>query len=226
MSQPVIGVITLGDQVTAPGAATAALAGAGAGNVDNGAHRVKVTFVTASGETEAGTQSGAATVVNKAADGKIAITGIPVSSSALVTGRNVYMSDVAATGFFLLSNGTIANNSATTLTANDSDATLVASTAAPSTNTTSVAKNLQTALIAGGLTGFPALAQLILSPTGGGSASLSSSADIGSETAGLPLGDSLNLYATSPRDPVETANQYLFSDTVNQTIAFYARPIL
>ncbi len=38
----------------APTVVAAALAGAGAGNVDNGAHRYLATFVTADGETDAG----------------------------------------------------------------------------------------------------------------------------------------------------------------------------
>lgn len=225
MSQPVIGIITLDGQVTTPTAPTVALAGAGIGSVDNGAHRVKVTFVTGVGETEAGAQSGVVTVVDKTADGKVAISNIPVSASALVTGRKVYMSDVAGTGFFLLSNGTISNNTATTLTANDSDATLVASTAAPATNTTTAAKALQAALIAAGLTGIPSFAQLILSPVAGGGVSLSSNANIAAEADGFPLGDSTNLYAVSMADPVESAGQYLFSATVNQKVAFYARSI-
>lgn len=229
MAIPVMGTITLDDQVTAPTAATVALAGAGSGNVDNGAHRVKVTFITDVGETAAGTQSSAVTVVNKAADGKVAITAIPVSTSPLVTGRNVYMSDVAATGFFLLSNGEIADNTSTTLTANDSDATLVASDAAPSANTTTVAASLydalEAAIVAAGYAQIVAFAQLILSPVSG-VVVLSYDPDIGAALDGFPIGDSVNFYAISPGDGVSVTGQYLFSETPGVIVAFYARPIL
>lgn len=119
----------------APTAATVALAGAGAGNVDNGAHLVKVVFTTAAGHTQGGTASAAVTVVNKAVNGKVAISAIP-TGSVFTTGRAVYMTAAGGSVYYLLSNGTIANNTATTLTANDSDATLLASTVLAATNTT------------------------------------------------------------------------------------------
>lgn len=119
---------------TAPGAATTALAGAGAGNVDNGAHLVKVTCYTPGGETTGGTASNSTTVADKTTNGKIALTGIPTCST-IATGRRVYMTAAGGSSYWLLSNGTIANNTATTLTANDSDATLTASTAIPISNT-------------------------------------------------------------------------------------------
>lgn len=117
-----------------PSAATTALAGAGAGSVDNGAHLVKVTCYTGAGETSGGTASNSTTVADKTVNGKIAISSIPTCSS-FATGRKVYMTTAGGTSYFLLSNGTIANNTATTLTANDSDATLSASTAMPTSNT-------------------------------------------------------------------------------------------
>ncbi|MBK7493564.1 MAG: hypothetical protein IPI17_17770 [Nitrosomonas sp.] len=52
------------NQEPAPGALTVAL-GSGAGNVDNGAHRYVVTFVTSDGETQAGDVSSSVTVVDK-----------------------------------------------------------------------------------------------------------------------------------------------------------------
>lgn len=119
---------------TAPGAATTALAGAGAGNVDNGAHLVKVTCYTPGGQTTGGTVSNSTTVADKTVNGKIALTGIP-TCSPLATGRKVYMTAAGGSSYFLLSNGTIADNTTTTLTANDADATLTASTALPTTNT-------------------------------------------------------------------------------------------
>lgn len=230
MSIPVIGTITLDGQVTAPGAATVALASpAAAGNVDDGDHRVKVTFVTGVGETEAGTQSAIVSVVDKAVNGQVAISAIPVSTSPLVTGRNVYMTEAGGSDYFLLSNGVIANNTATTLTANDSDVTLGGNTAAPATNTTteslSLFDALEAAIIARGFPQIVAFAQLILVATSG-NVSLSTDADISAESEGIPISDWANFYAIGPRDAVNVAGQYLFSETVDATVSFYARPIL
>lgn len=114
----------------APDAPTVALAGA-AGNVDNGAHRYRVTFVTASGETEGGTISAPVTVADKTADGRVAVTGIPIGGSA-VTARKLYRTVAGGSDYFLLA--TIADNSTTTYTDNTADAGLGA--AVPSVNTT------------------------------------------------------------------------------------------
>lgn len=216
MSKPFIATITLDGQVTAPGAPVAALAGLGAGNVNSGTHSYKVTFVSASGETEAGTASNVVTTA--AGDGQVALSAIPVSTSALVTSRNIYRTEAGGAAYKLLT--TIANNTATTFADNVADASLT--TAAPSTNTTTAAKELAAALIAAGYAGVLGMAQLILSPVGG-TASLSTDADIATEAAGLPLDTSANFYATSMRDPVQTVGQYLFSATVDQQIAVYAR---
>lgn len=117
----------------APGAVTAALASpAVAGNVDNGAHRYLATFVTASGETQAGTISSAVTVADKTVNGKVSLTAIPVGG-ALVTSRKIYRT--AAGGSTYLFHSTIADNTTTTLLDNTADSGLGA--AAPSTNTTS-----------------------------------------------------------------------------------------
>ncbi|MBI3936772.1 MAG: hypothetical protein HY323_07325 [Betaproteobacteria bacterium] len=116
----------------APTAPTAALAGAGAGNVDNGAHRYRVTFVTADGETEGGTVSDAVTVADKTVNGKVALTAIPVGGSA-ATSRRLWRNKIAAqNSFFLLA--TLADNTTTTYTDNTADASLGAG--APTTNTT------------------------------------------------------------------------------------------
>lgn len=226
--QPLIAVVTLNGSVTAPTAPTVALASPAApGNVDDGAHRVKVTFVTAAGETEAGTQSSIVTVVDKAVNGKVAISAIPVSADPLVTGRKVYMSDVAATGFFLLSNGTIANNTATTLTADDADATLVAATAAPSTSTATRASLLSTLLTAAGFPAILVFFQLTLaSPVGDtGNFVLSTDADIATEAEGFPA-EGFNLYKQGSGDFVPAMGQYLFSETPGKKVAVYARPML
>lgn len=115
----------------APTALAAALAGAGAGNVDNGAHRYGVTFVTAAGETELGTVSDAVTVADKTVNGRIALTNIALGGSA-VTSRKVYRTVAGGSTYLLLT--TIADNTTSTYTDNIADASLGAQ--APSTNTT------------------------------------------------------------------------------------------
>ena len=115
----------------APGVVTAALAGAGAGNVDNGAHRWLATFVTALGETEAGAISAAVTVVDKTTNGKVALTAIPVGGSS-VTARKLYRTIAGGTIYLYLA--TIADNVTTTYTDNIADASLGA--AAPAANST------------------------------------------------------------------------------------------
>lgn len=115
----------------APTAPTAALAGVGAGNVDNGAHRYGVTFVTADGQTELGAVTAALTVVDKTANGKVALSAIPVGGAA-VTARKLYRTMAAGSTYLLLA--TLADNTTTTYTDNVADSGLGA--AAPSTNTT------------------------------------------------------------------------------------------
>lgn len=117
----------------APGIITAALAATPiAGNVDNGAHRYAATFVTADGETQAGTVSAAVTVADKTVNGKVELTAIPIGG-ALVTSRKLYRTAAGGSTYLLLA--TIANNTATTYTDNIADSSLGAG--APSTNTTS-----------------------------------------------------------------------------------------
>lgn len=116
----------------APIAPTVALASpAVAGNVDDGAHRYRVTFVTADGETEGGTISDAVTVADKTTNGKVELTAIPTGGSA-VTSRKVYRTEAGGSDYLLLA--TIADNTTTTYTDNIADSALGA--AAPTTNTT------------------------------------------------------------------------------------------
>ena len=119
------------NQEPAPGLLTCALAGAGAGNVENGAHRYVVTFVTSDGETQAGDISAAVTVADKTVNGKISLSAIPLGGS-LVTSRKIYRTVAAGTAYLLLA--TIADNTTTTYTDNIADASLGAE--APSTNST------------------------------------------------------------------------------------------
>jgi len=116
----------------APGVITAALASpAVAGNVDNGAHRYRATFVTSTGETQAGIISAAVTVADKAVNGNVELTAIPLGG-ALVTSRKLYRTAANGTTYLLLA--TISNNTATTYTDNIADTSLGAE--APTANTT------------------------------------------------------------------------------------------
>lgn len=108
--------------VTAPTACTAALAGAGAGNVDNGTHSYKITFVNATGETELGTASNTVTVADKTSDGQISLTSIPINSSSSVISRKIYRTAAGGSDYYLLD--TIADNTTTTYTDNLADTSL------------------------------------------------------------------------------------------------------
>jgi hypothetical protein len=110
------------NSVSNASAPTVALAGAGAGNVDDGAHTYVVTFVTAVGETS-GVNTATVTVVDQTSDGKVSITNIPTSTNALVTSRKIYRS-TAGTTTPLYYHSTIANNTTTTATDNTADASL------------------------------------------------------------------------------------------------------
>jgi uncharacterized phiE125 gp8 family phage protein len=115
-----------------PDAPTCALAGLGAGNVDNGAHRYRVVFVTADGKTDGGVISGAIAVADKTVDGKIALSNIPLGGSR-VTAREVYRTKAGLDNFFLVV--TLNDNLATTYIDNLADAALGAG--CPIVNTTS-----------------------------------------------------------------------------------------
>jgi hypothetical protein len=71
-----------------PDAPTCALAGLGAGNVDNGAHRYRVVFVTADGKTDGGVISGAVTVVDKTVTVDRA-HNIPLGGSRVTRARSI-----------------------------------------------------------------------------------------------------------------------------------------
>lgn len=126
----------------APNPPAAALAGAGAGNVDNGAHRYLVTFGTAVGETQGGAPSAAVAVANKAIDGKVNVTGIQVGGSAVLW-RKLYRTQ-AAGGVYLF-HSLINDNVTSLIVDNVADAALGAG--APAVNTT--ADPLLTMLLAG-----------------------------------------------------------------------------
>ena len=120
--------------VTVPTACTGALAGAGAGNVDDGTHKYKVTYVNAHGETELSAVSNTVTVVNKSSDGQISLTSIATSSSGSVTSRKVYRTKAGGSQYYLLT--TIADNVTTIYTDNTADASLGSVEATNRVNTT------------------------------------------------------------------------------------------
>lgn len=115
--------------VALPAAPTAALAGDGAGNLENGNHSYKVTFVNALGESSPSAKSNVINVVDKGADGKMALTVIPVGPAG-TTARNIYRSAAGDAGPWLLA-GTIADNATVVYTDNLADGGL--GVAAPAT---------------------------------------------------------------------------------------------
>lgn len=119
-------------QEAAPAAPTTGLAGAGAGNVDNGDHKYLVTLVTKWGESDPGTASGTVTVADNTSDGQVALSGIPTGTGGVCTSRNIYRTKAGGSTYYLLA--TIADNSTTTYTDNTADASLGSSTA-PALNT-------------------------------------------------------------------------------------------
>lgn len=120
------------DGEPAPPAPTLALASPAApGLVDNGAHRLGVTFGTADGETEIGALSAPVTVTDKAVNGQLAASAIAIGGAA-VTYRRLWLTPVAGGAAKLAA--TLSNNTATTATLNLADASLGAE--APTTNTT------------------------------------------------------------------------------------------
>lgn len=227
------GLVTLA-QIAAPGAPTAALASpAAAGNVENGAHSYKVTFLAGATTTEGGTKSTPVTVVDKNVNGKVQLTAIPISSDSTVTSRKIYRTianadpDVAA-NYLLLT--TISDNTTTTFLDNVADGSLGA--AAPTTNNTisddfpqSVAETLSAAGMADA-TG--ALAFLQIAEAGSGNLVISSDSTISAEADGYPIGDNTNplvlLTSGSMNDVIDAANLYLFSTTAGKQAYIIARP--
>lgn len=121
-----------GPSTSAPGAVTAALAGAGAGNLSAGDYKWKLTFVTDYGETEAGTISATVTVADPSTNGKAAISAIPTDSTGRVRNRKLYRTTAGGSTYKLVT--TIYDNITTTYTDNVADASLGAT--APSSNNT------------------------------------------------------------------------------------------
>lgn len=121
---------TDGTVATYLGSCGAADAGSGAG--PNGTYNYKISYYTASYEVLFNQVSNDVTVV----DNDINLSMIPIAPDNYggedVVGRKVYRSDDGGVGTYnILSNGTIANNTATTLTDSDNDAACDAGAAYP-----------------------------------------------------------------------------------------------
>ncbi len=106
--------------LAAPGAA---LAGAGAGGVENGAHTYVFTNVDTSGRESVKSATATATVVDKTSDGKVALTLIAVAAEPSTASRKVYRSAAGTTTPLKLLT-TIADNTTTVYTDNTADASL------------------------------------------------------------------------------------------------------
>jgi hypothetical protein len=225
-----VGIITLA-QIAPPDAPLAALADpAAAGNVEDGAHSYKVTFVAGATETQAGAQSDPVTVADKTTNGKVQLTGIPISTDANVTARNVYRTEANAdpdvdANYKLLAN--IANNTATTLLDNVADASLT--TVAPTTNDTIADEfpvPLSTTLASAGLTrGVAGLSYLQIAEIGSGNLVITTDPDIAAEADGYPIGDAAAplIMETSNNDIISAPQLYLFSTTAGKQAAVIAR---
>lgn len=108
--------------ISAPTGATAALAGAGAGNLSTGNYAYKITYVAPSGETAVGTASNTVTVSSPGTNGKIALSSIPVSGNGTVTARRIYRTVANGATYFFVAQ--LNDNTTTTYTDNISDATI------------------------------------------------------------------------------------------------------
>ena len=106
--------------VDAPTACTATLIATETGNVDNGSHSYKITYVNDTGETELGAASNSVTVDDT--HKQVSLTDIPTSSSGSVTKRKIYRTKAGGSDYYYLA--TINDNTTTTYTDNTADANL------------------------------------------------------------------------------------------------------
>lgn len=104
------------------GTTTATLAGLGAGNVDDGVHRYRLSYVTAFGETDFQSSFASVTVTDKTTDGQVSLS-LLTGTDTRVTGRKIYRTKVGnTTNYWLV--GTVSNNTETTFLDNVADADL------------------------------------------------------------------------------------------------------
>lgn len=226
------GLITLG-QIAAPTAPAGVLTVV-AGNVDNGTHSYKLTYLVGTLHTEGSAASNVVTVVDKTAAGKVTLT-LPVSADATVTSRKLYRTianadPTVAANFLLLA--TIADNTTTTYLDNIADGSLGA--AAPTTNDTFAATypvSIAASLTAAGMEGATGgLGYLNIAEAGTGNLVISSDSAISAEASGYPIGDGntvpiLELNTSgSPNDVIDAASLYLYSATAGKQAYVIARP--
>lgn len=112
-----------------PAVPTVALANLGAGLCTDGAHTVKVAYVTASGISTLSPASDAVTTAS-ATNGKIVLT-VVASPNPSVTSVNAYMNKAGGSTWYLAASGIANSNGTTTLSIADASLT----SAAPSTDT-------------------------------------------------------------------------------------------
>ena len=131
----------------APPVAPTVAAEAGTGTCTTGNHLVKISLVTALGESIPGTASAIVTC-GAGNDDKILVTVIPTGLANVVTARKIYMTEAAGATYYYV--GTLAGNANTTYDINVPDATLVTQGAMPTINTSGTyykcAKSLTTTL--------------------------------------------------------------------------------
>lgn len=126
-----------------PAAPVAALAGLGAGNVNNGTHSYKVGFRNALGLESAGSAK-SNVVTTSAGNGQVALSSIPVGPAGTTT-RIIYRTVAGDTGDWKKV-GTVADNVTTTFADNIADGSLGTETASPTGFWQLIDTNLDTAL--------------------------------------------------------------------------------
>ena len=124
-------ISTAEPSVGPPTAPVPALAGAGAGNVEDGLHNYLTVWVRPLGDSQP-SPLGTVTVVDKTADGQISVTGIQVGPAG-TTARKLYRTKIGApTAYFLVPTGaTLSDNVTTVFVDNTADAGLGAALAFP-----------------------------------------------------------------------------------------------
>ena len=108
--------------ISAPTACTSALAGGGAGNLSAGGYSYKTTYLSPTGETSLGAASNTTTVVTPSANGKIALSAIPLSANGTVTARNLYRTKAGGSSYYFVAK--INDNTTTIYTDNIADTSL------------------------------------------------------------------------------------------------------
>lgn len=105
------------------GTIAVALAGAGSGLVENGAHTYGFTYVDVYGVESGISATAVATVIDKTSNGKVSVSSIAVGPTTVTASRKVYRSTAGTTTPLKLLT-TIADNTTTVYTDNIADASL------------------------------------------------------------------------------------------------------